>query len=247
MSTYKKLGVIGCVGPAATALFFSRVVEYTNVARDQDHLSIDIVNRPSIPDRTDFLLGKPGAPSFVPAMNELALQLEAQGCELLATPCNTAHAQLDAIASGLTNAHFVNMLDATAQFVASLGAQCCGVLATSGTIETKVYDYALQEHGIACVAPCEHDQAFVMKLIYEQVKAGRTPDAALLERICNTLFEDGCDVVILGCTELSVIPYERVMNNGFVVDALDVLAWRCVEECGAPARDLHDLFMKDER
>ena len=157
MSTYKKLGVIGGVGPAATALFFSRVVEYTNVARDQDHLSIDIVNRPSIPDRTDFLLGKPGAPSFVPAMNELALQLEAQGCELLATPCNTAHAQLDAIASGLTNAHFVNMLDATAQFVASLGAQRCGVLATSGTIETKVYDHALQEHGIACVAPCEHD------------------------------------------------------------------------------------------
>ena len=84
MTPYKKLGVIGGIGPAATALFFQRVVEYTNVGCDQEHLDIDILNRPSIPDRTDYLLGKAGAPSFVPAMHNVALQLESMGCEILA-------------------------------------------------------------------------------------------------------------------------------------------------------------------
>ncbi len=244
MSDYKKLGVIGGVGPAATALFFQRVVEFTNVATDQEHLDIDILNRPEIPNRTDYLLHKQGAPSFVPSMKEAAEQLEALGCTILATPCNTAHAELPAIASGLTKARFVNMLEETAAFVQSLGVSRCGVLATDGTIATCVYEHALAKFNIECVVPTKEDQAYVMSLIYDQVKAGNIPSKEALSAQCNRMFDVSCDAVILGCTELSVIPYDRVMPRGLVVDALDVLAWRCVQECGAPAKDLHDLFAK---
>ena len=66
MANYKKLGVIGGVGPLATALFFQRVVEYTNVAIDQEHLDIDILNRPGIPNRTDYLLGLTDVPEPYP-------------------------------------------------------------------------------------------------------------------------------------------------------------------------------------
>ena len=83
MANYKKLGVIGGVGPLATALFFQRVVEYTKVASDQEHLDIDILNRPGIPNRTDYLLGLEGAPSFVPPMREAALQLARAGVEVV--------------------------------------------------------------------------------------------------------------------------------------------------------------------
>lgn len=242
MAVYKKLGVIGGLGPAATALFFQRVVEYTDVSSDQDHLDIDILNRPGIPNRTDYLLGVAGAPSFVPSMNEVALQLEALGCTVLSTPCNTAHAELAAIAQGLTTAYFVNMLDETASFVKRLGATRCAILATDGTLETKVYERALAAYGIAACAPRQEDQKQVMSIIYDQVKAGIDPDSDSFLALCGKMIDAGCDGIILGCTELSLIPVPVRMGGVPIVDALNVLAWRCVQECGAPAKDLMERY-----
>lgn len=244
MTPYKKLGVIGGIGPAATALFFQRVVEYTNVGCDQEHLDIDILNRPSIPDRTDYLLGKAGAPSFVPAMHNVALQLESMGCEILATPCNTAHAQLNAIAQGLTRAHFVNMLEQTAQFVKQLGVTKCAVLATDGTLAARVYDNVLEQQGIRAIAPSKKGQELVMSVIYDQVKAGKPLDVNAFVALCSALADQGCDGIILGCTELSLVPVSAYVQGAAVVDALNVLAWECVQECGAPVKD---LFAKYEQ
>ena len=58
----EKLGIIGGMGPAATARLLSRIVELTAADRDQDHLDVTVLNRPSVPDRTAFLLGRPDAP-----------------------------------------------------------------------------------------------------------------------------------------------------------------------------------------
>ena len=54
----KKLGIIGGLGPAATASLFMRIIDHTDAKTDQDHLDITILNRPQIPDRTAFILGK---------------------------------------------------------------------------------------------------------------------------------------------------------------------------------------------
>lgn len=237
MTNYKKLGVIGGVGPAATALFFQRVVEYTNVACDQEHLDITILNRPSIPDRTDYLLAREGAASFVPSMNQAARELEAAGCDVLSTPCNTAHAKLNAIARGLTRAQFVNMLDKTAQVVKRLGVTNCAVLATDGTLATQVYKEALAEQGIGACTPNSAGQELVMSVIYDQVKAGKPLEVNAFFGLCEQLAEQGCDGIILGCTELSLVPLPAYVHGAAIVDALDVLAWACVRSCGAPAKD----------
>ena len=242
MADYKKLGVIGGVGPAATALFFQRVVEYTDFASDQEHLDIDILNRPGISNRTDYLLGVEGAPSFVPSMNQAALQLEALGCDVLSTPCNTAHAALDAVFAGLSRARFVNMLDETAVFVKQLGVTKCAVLATDGTLATQVYDRALAACGVAAASPEGEDQKLVMSIIYDQVKAGIKPDAEAFCALCRKMVDAGCDGIILGCTELSLVPVPVRMEGAPIVDALNVLAWRCVQECGAPAKDLMKMY-----
>lgn len=242
MANYKKLGVIGGVGPAATALFFQRVVGFTDAACDQDHLDISILNRPQIPDRTDYLLGVAGAPSFVPSMNEAALVLEALGCEVLSTPCNTAHAQLQAIAQGLTTARFVNMLTETAAFAKDLGVAKCAILATDGTLETRVYEHALAAHDVEACWPAGDDQKLVMSIIYNQVKAGKPIDTEGFTRLCEKMIDQGCDGIILGCTELSLVPVAPRIHGAAIVDALDVLAWRCIQECGASAKDLKSVY-----
>lgn len=237
----EKLGVIGGLGPAATACFMTRVIEFTDVSRDQDHLDITILNRPQIPDRTAFLLGEPGAESFVPPMNEAALQLEELGCTVLGTPCNTAHACLADISEGLENARFVNMLTETSRAMDMLGCKTVGVLATDGTCAAHVYDDALAAEGIIAVWPDDEHQSQVMEMIFDQVKAGFPIDEKMMGDVCLHMAEKGCDGVVLGCTELSIGSDTRAKVPIPVISALDVLAWACVRECGAPVKDLFEM------
>ena len=238
----EKLGIIGGLGPAATAQLFTQIVKYTEAACDQDHLDITILNRPSIPDRTAFLLGKPDAASFVEPMQQAARDLEALGCSFLATPCNTAHARLGAIASVLEHARFVDMPRTAAAFAKRLGCTRVGVLATDGALASGVYQKALEDEGVCAVIPGQHVQETVMSIIYDDVKAGRPASPEKVVNVCDALTSAGSDGIMLGCTELSLLGLPRKVGEALVVDALDVLAWRCVTLCGAKARNLEDEY-----
>ena len=175
-------------------------------------------------------------------MQQAALELEAAGCGVLCTPCNTAHSRLADIARPLERAHFVHMPQETANFAVRLGCTRVAVLATDGTRATGVYDRALEAAGIEAVWPDVETQREVMSIIYDEVKAGRAGGPEHVEAVCATLAAAGCDGIILGCTELSVVNCPHRVAGAHVVDALDVLAWRCVQACGAPARDVEAAF-----
>lgn len=234
----RKLGIIGGLGPAATVRLFQRIVELTDVQRDQDHLDITILNRPQIPDRTAYLLGRPGAPSFIPIMQQAACELEQAGCEVICTPCNTAHSRYSEIASVLTHATFVHMPQETAAFAKSLGCTRVGVMATDGALAAGVYQESFEREGLRFEQPAPSAQKSVMGIIYDEVKAGRPVDFDRFQTVCAGFLKRGCDGIVLGCTELSCIGAPTHVMGVTVIDALDVLAWRCVQECGAPAYDL---------
>lgn len=241
----RKLGIIGGLGPAATVRLFERIVELTDAACDQDHLDITVLNRPQIPDRTAYLLGRAGAPSFVPPMQQAARELEAAGCQVVCTPCNTAHSRYGDIAGVLREARFVHMPREAAAFAHALGCTRVGIMATDGALAAGVYQAAAEHVGLACEVPDDQAQRTVMSIIYDDVKAGRPVDFARFEGVVAQLAARGCDGVILGCTELSCVGAPERIDGVAVVDALDVLAWRCVQECGAPARDLLAEFRLD--
>lgn len=234
----RKLGIIGGLGPAATVRLFQRIVELTDVRRDQDHLDITILNRPQIPDRTAYLLGRRGAPSFIPVMQQAARELEQAGCQVICTPCNTAHSRYSEIASVLDRATFVHMPRETATFAKTLGCTRVGVMATDGALAAGVYQEAFEQKGLHFERPVPHAQEAVMSIIYDEVKAGLPVDFDRFQAVCAGLKERGCDGIVLGCTELSCIGAPVHVMGMTVIDALDVLAWRCVQECGAPAHDL---------
>lgn len=234
----EKLGVIGGLGPAATARFLMRIVDFTDVSRDQDHLDVTILNRPQTPDRTAYILGEPGAENFVPPMHESAVTLEEMGCTVLSIPCNTAHAGLAEIAEGLHEARFVSMLAETSRAFRELGCKKVGVLATDGTRASKVYDAALAAEDIEADWPDEPYQRTVMEMIFGQVKAGFPIDEEMMKNACLHMADKGCDGVVLACTELTIADATRAQIPVPVVSALDVLAWACVRECGAPVKDL---------
>lgn len=225
----KKLGIIGGLGPLATAYFYRRVVEFTDVSTDQEHIEAWIGSCPSIPDRTAFLLSPETSEDPRPALVEVGRKLRDIGAEVLAIPCITAHAFHKEMEEGI-GLPVLHAIRELGQWCQSKGVTALGVMATDGARETHIYEDALAEYGVTCIWPGERGQKQVMVLIYDDVKAGQALDQTAFEMVSGELFGNGAQAVVLGCTELSQAMVEMDLDDRFV-DIIDVLARACVREC----------------
>ena len=224
----KTLGIIGGVGPLATMFIGEMIVRLTDAEKDQDHVNMVITNNTSIPDRTAFILGE-SLEDPVPVIVSDAHRLEAAGAEIIAIPCNTAHSFYEQIQDG-TELPIIDMIRETAMRAKEKGAHRVGILGTTGTISTGLYQSACERFDMIPVVPDAHIQSVVMSLIYDDVKAGHPADPEKWSIISRAMEEAGCDQVILGCTELSIVRKELELTD--CIDSLYVLAETAIERCG---------------
>lgn len=238
-----KVGIVGGVGPAATVDFVSKIVRHTPASRDQDHIKLLVEHNPQIPDRTENLIGDGADPTV--SLYATCKKLEDGGADIIAIPCNTAHAFVDRIEPYL-GIPIVNMLTVTAGYLRETfpSVQKIGVLATSGTIESGVYRVALEAVGLCQVAPAQALQARVMEAIYGEhgVKAGFTTGQCQddIRAAVEGLVDEGIEVIILGCTELPLlVPSGEFVGSAGrraqLVDPTEVLARRCIAYAGRVA------------
>ena len=232
-----RLGVIGGLGPMATAYYMELMIRMTDAKRDQDHPEVIIMNVPSIPDRTAFILGKSQANPCGP-MVELGRQLKGLGCSVVATPCVTAHYFHETLQEqiGLPVIHVIRR---TAELLRQAGIRRVGLMATDGTVCSGIFQRQVEEQGMELVLPTEAGQKGVMTLIYDQVKAGIQPDMDLFAAIRDDLRCSGAEVIVLGCTELSLLKKAQDLGDG-ILDALEVLAKESVLACGKAVKPEFD-------
>lgn len=223
------LGIIGGVGPLATACFMEALIRKTPARRDQDHMPMIIFNDPQIPDRTAHILDHRRA-NPQPEMENVARWLERAGADYIAIACNTAHYYYEGIVDAVS-IPVVNIMEETAsKLSADIGrGKLVGLLATEGTIASGVFQDYLKRHALKTMEPTSEEQTIVTSLIYDGVKAGARYDRNQLLELASGLHERGCDAVIVGCTELSVIYQELGERPSWLYDSLDVLAERCVD------------------
>ncbi len=124
------------------------------------------------------------------------------------------------------------MIEETARYASERGRKKVGVMATDGTVKGGMYKKALEKYGIEVVYPSEERQKDVMSLIYEQIKRGEKGDRHQFMNVVHELRGQGCDAVILACTELSVLNVNYSLNPDFYIDAMNVVAKACIERCG---------------
>lgn len=229
----KSLGIIGGLGPMATAYLLQLIIEMTDAKTDQEHLDVIVFNRPQVPDRTAYILDS-SLPSPLVSMSETAKTLEALGVSYLCAPCVTSHYFYEELAAGVS-IPLIHMVKETAAQLHNEGKRKTGILATTGTVTTGLFQNALQKAGLEAVTPDGRGQALVMEIIYGEIKAGKPVDLDKFRLVSESLFSQGCDSIILGCTELSLIKKDFPLGAGYI-DALEVLAKRCVELCGAPLK-----------
>ena len=201
MSDKKVIGILGGMGPLATADLFQKITLHTAASCDQDHPRVCIDSNTNISDRTAALLH--GGADPVPEMVKSAQRLESIGADLLIMPCNTAHNFYDAVASSVS-IPVLHMIAITRDALKSRGVKCAGLLATDGTVQTGIYQRTFEGSGVELLTPDNtEDQSAVMDIIYNGVKAGDlTHDATAFRAACEHLLARGAEVLILGCTEL---------------------------------------------
>ena len=235
-----RLGVIGGLGPMATAYYLELVVRMTDAKRDQEHPEIIVMNVPSIPDRTAYILGKSEETPLRP-MVELGKQMKNIGATVIATPCITAHYFHEALQDGI-GLPVIHAIRATAQLLRDGGVKKVGLMATDGTVQSGIFQRQVEELGMELVLPSPDAQKGVMALIYDQIKAGVKPDMDLFASIRDDLRRSGAEAVVLGCTELSLLKKEQELGSG-ILDALEVLAKESVLACGKAVKpEFNELF-----
>ena len=217
----KVLGVLGGMGPAATVAFLARVQALTPAEGDADHIRVVMDMNPQVPDRNT----RPGEAEA--ELGRMAMRLKAAGAEVLAMPCNTAHAQKPGIvAAGLP---FIDMIAATVAAAKGYDARSIGILATPGG--EALYVAALTAAGVKPVVLQGDDRAAFMACVYG-VKRGDVgvDNRAAMARLAEALTVAGADAVIAGCTEVPLL-LDAADVSVPLVDSAEVLAEACVRAC----------------
>ena len=227
---YKKLGVIGGMGPKATQLFMGMVIDKTDAETDQDHIPMVILNDTTIPDRTTAIISGDDS-NLLSKLVEDASLLEYTGCSVIAVPCNTSHYFIDKVQNEIS-IPIINMIKETAEYIFynKKNIRKIAILATDGTISSEVYQKELEKLDIESYIPSEEKQNIVMDIIYNQVKKGKIGDYNMFLDIEKELKEAECDGAILACTELSCLKEQHSLSN-FYIDAMDILVDKSIEMC----------------
>jgi aspartate racemase len=237
------LGVLGGLGPMSTFYFCELLTSHTLVRRDSDHIDMIISSRASTPDRTAFILGK-SADDPLPVMRQEAARLVSAGADLIVIPCNTAHYFYQGLAAHVA-VPMLNIIEETVLHLKRRGVTTMGLLATEGTVRSGAYEKICRAHGLTCLVPTESQQAAISSLIYDDIKQNRPTDTKRLLEIARHLRARGCEQIVLGCTELSLLKPMLPRGEGFV-DSLEVLAYRTILACRKTPIGFDPSFFEQE-
>lgn len=221
-----KLGILGGMGPLATAKLFERIVKFTDAKCDQEHLEMVILNKSSIPDRTKAIFDNGLDPVF--KINEGIDELINNNCEYFIIPCNTAHYFKERF--NLQNKIiFIDMIDETLEYIKNNypNKKIC-LLGTTGTVKSNVY------HADNISYPNEAFQGKIMDIIYK-TKAGFN----MLPLLQSIIDDKSYDIYLLACTELSI--YSDSLKGSFL-DAMDILVCATLKKCNVKINKEYNLY-----
>jgi aspartate racemase len=228
----KTIGILGGMGPEATADLFHHIIRLTPAATDADHIPIIIYNQPGIPDRSDYILSR--GPTPVPQLIDGAKKLEEWGADFIAIPCNTAHYFLPDIGPQV-KIPILDMISETAHYARLWYPRYVfGLLSTLGTYKTGLYPRAFNAEGMTMIIPDVFYQEQVMDCIYGQngLKSGdyNEPRKQIRAAIRH-LQQLGANGLVSGCTELSLV-LPRMDLDMPVLNPTEILARSAVRMAG---------------
>ena len=235
MNANKKLGIIGGMGSRAGAVFFQKVIDYSPAIADQDFLEIILHNNSLIPDRTKAIVYNEVSP--VPELIRSVKILEQNKVDAIFLSCITSHFFYE-LFSIHTKAIFIHPVKVAVEHVLKEYKQVknVGLLATTGTIQSMLFHKEFSKHGIQVITlePKDQEECF-MKSIYMEngLKSSHiSKDAKSLLLDCvYKMKELDVDLILGGCSELSIICDNDFSDRIPYLDVIDISALETVKYC----------------
>jgi len=234
----KTIGILGGMGPEATAHMYQLLIQHTAAQRDQDHIKVVIYSNPKTPPRTDPILGD--GPSPVPALVEGLEKLKGAGADFVIVPCVTAHYYMpDALKQ--VDVPFLSILDAALEWVKFSYPEIrrVGLIASTGTRVSGLFHETFGRGGIEILSTAWEDQARVMEAIFgdEGIKCGHTagmPKETIVT-VARRLIALGAEAIVAGCTEVPLVLKGEDISVPFV-EPMEILAKKSILEAGYKVR-----------
>ncbi|EAX46843.1 aspartate racemase [Thermosinus carboxydivorans Nor1] len=226
----RTVGILGGMGPMATADLFIKIIQNTPARSDQEHIPIIIYNNPQIPSRIDAILQHAESPRS--ELIRSAVFLEQAGADFIAMPCNTAHYWYNDIQQAI-NIPLINMIDLTVDYIADkyphAAVSPIMLLATAATVKVGLYQQRFAARGMEILVPTAQEQQIISQAI-DAVKAGtinENPYLDALRQFMTDYSQNGVIAFIAGCTEIPLL-FAHIAGNFDKIDPTLLLAQEVV-------------------
>ncbi len=234
----KTIGILGGMGPEATAFMFNLFIKEAKTEKDQDHPKIIIFSNPEIPPRTDAIFKQGENP--VPYLIKGISLLQNAGADIIVMPCVTAHYFIKDVMKE-EDFRFISLLDEAVKWAKTHipGIQKAGLLSSSGTIKSGIFHSAFEEKGIRLITPDENEQKIVMDAIFGKkgIKAGYKSGISResIVRAAIALINKGAEAVIAGCTEIPLVLKSEDINVPYI-EPMHITVTAALKEAGYSTR-----------
>ena len=200
----KHIGIVGCSAEGAALCYRTICEEGAHALGAYAHPEVTL-HTPSLARYVDCLNGGDLA-GVAELMLASARKLAAAGAEFLICPDNTIHQAFELMAPR-SPLPWLHIADVVAAEAAARGFRRVGLTGTRWLVDSAVYPDRLAARGIACVRPGEDERSEINRIIMEELVPGvvKADSVARFHAILGGLREQGCDAVILGCTEIPLI------------------------------------------
>lgn len=228
----KRLGVLGGMGPAASAEFMVRLTAQTPATKDQDHISTILWSDTAVPDRSTSMRNGDNLP--LPYLLNGIQGLVSAGCNLIVIPCNTAHLwfrEMEKQASW--HARIVHIVDSVADALrdANVINSKIGVMGTQATVELGLYQYKLNKQGWDCITPTKEEMDTLVQPAIDLIKANCIEEAhPMLMTVIHSLIARGATAVVLGCTEIPLSVREDTVQDIPIINSIDSLVKSAIKQ-----------------
>lgn len=221
--------ILGGMGTMATESFIHLLNKRVHAKKDQDYLNYVLFNHATVPDRTAYIINK----SNENPLPYLLEDIEQQNClkpAFIVLTCNTAHHFFDELQSA-TDIPILNMPKEAVKEVIQTGSTGkVAFFGTEGSVKAGIYEKEMQAAGLDVYLPSPELQEKISYLIYHEIKENDYLNEALYYEILQAALDAGCEKIILGCTELSLMQEHSSQHSFPVVDAQSVLVNRTIEK-----------------
>jgi len=165
----KRLGIIGGMGPETSSKFYLELIERSRKFCDS-YPSI-IMDSISIPFslEEDIIQKSKNENKFLPILNESIVRLNKIGVDLVVIPCNTVHIFIDDLRKE-SDAPIISIIEETLERIKERGCKNVGLLASTKTIDSKLYENLMRKNGINVILPTRKEQDGISRIIVKILK-----------------------------------------------------------------------------